>query len=145
MDRAEVWLRGATPGPTSGAATESARLRQHRSGREELPHVWGQRRQPRGATPHPRSGAVAETSYPMPEVRGHGRDELPHVRGQGWWPRWATPRPKNGGCVGAGGPRGAIPHSRSGGAVVRRYPSPKVRSSGCTLLEQLWRNTPRPM
>ena len=36
-----------------------------------------------------------------------------------------------------GGPRGAIPHSRSGGAEVRRYPLSKVRSSGCALLEQL--------
>ena len=39
--------------------------------------------------------------------------------------------------LGAGGPRGATPHSRSGGAAVRRYPSSKVRSSGCGLLEQL--------
>ena len=41
------------------------------------------------------------------------------------------------GCMGAGGPRGATPHSRSGGAAVRRYPLSKVRSSGCALLEQL--------
>ena len=32
------------------------------------------------------------------------------------------------GCMGAGGPRGATPHSRSGGAAVRRYPLSKVRS-----------------
>ena len=38
--------------------------------------------------------------------------------------------------AGTGGPRGATPHSRSGGAAVRRYPSFKVRSSGCALLEQ---------
>ena len=44
--------------------------------------------------------------------------------------------PRSGGCAGAGGPRGAIPRSRSGGAAVRRYPSSKVRSSGCALLEQ---------
>ena len=36
------------------------------------------------------------------------------------------------------------PHSRSGGAAVRRYPSSKVRSSGCALLEQPWRDTPCP-
>ena len=47
-------------------------------------------------------------------------------------------------CVGAGGPRGATPRSRSGGALVWRYPLFKVRSSGCTLLEQPWRDTPRP-
>ena len=41
-----------------------------------------------------------------------------------------------GGCVGAGGPRGATPCSRSGGATVRRYPSSKVRSNGGALLEQ---------
>ena len=40
------------------------------------------------------------------------------------------------GCTGAVGPGGAIPHSKSGGAVVRRYPSSKVRSSSCALLEQ---------
>ena len=48
------------------------------------------------------------------------------------------------GCTGAGKPRGAIPCWRSGRAAVRRYPSYKVRSSGCTLLEQPWRDTPRP-
>ena len=46
--------------------------------------------------------------------------------------------------TGAGGPRGAIPRLKSGGAVVRRYPSSKVRSSGCALLEQPWRDTPCP-
>ena len=34
-------------------------------------------------------------------------------------------------------PRGATPCSRSEGVAVRRYPSSKVRSSGCALLEQL--------
>ena len=43
---------------------------------------------------------------------------------------------KSGGCAGAGGLRGATPRSRSGGVVVRRYPSSKVRSSSCALLEQ---------
>ena len=27
---------------------------------------------------------------------------------------------------------------------MRRYPSSKIRSSGCTLLEQPWRDTPHP-
>ena len=49
---------------------------------------------------------------------------------------------RRGGCVGAGGPRGAIPCPRSGGAAVRRYTSYKVRSSGCALLEQPRRDTP---
>ena len=82
-------------------------------------------------------------------MQKRGRDELPDARGQGWrlggaipardqgrWPGGATPRPRSSGCTGTGGPRGAIPHSRSGGAAVRRYPSSKVRSSGCALLEQ---------
>ena len=79
---------------------------------------------PRGATLCPRSGVAAKRSYPMPEARGCGREEQPHLQ-------------RGGGCTGAGGPRGAIPRSRSEGAVVRRYPSSKVRSSGCALLEQL--------
>ena len=41
---------------------------------------------------------------------------------------------KSSGCAGTEGPRGAIPHWRSGRAAVRRYPSSKVRSSGCALL-----------
>ena len=81
-----------------------------------------------------RVGSLEE--LPLPEARGCGREELPHAGGQGRRQGGATPRPKSGGCTGAGGPRGAIPHSRSGGAVVRRYPSSKVRSSGCALLEQ---------
>ena len=63
--------------------------------------------------------------------------ELKHLEGQGRRPRGATPRLPSSSCVGTGGPRGATPHSRSGGAAVRRYPSSKVRSSGCALLEQL--------
>ena len=51
-------------------------------------------------------------------------------------PGGATPHPRSGGCAGARGPRGAIPRSTWGGAVVRRYPSSKIRSTGCTLIEQ---------
>ena len=65
-------------------------------------------------------------------------------RGQGRQLRGATPRPMIGSCSGAGGSRGATPRSRSGGVAMRRYPSSKVRSSGCALLEQPWRDTPRP-
>ena len=151
-----LWPRGATSCPRSGAATESARLRRRRSGREELPHVRGQGQRPRGPTPCPRSGqrprratprprsvAVAEGGYPTSEVRsggrgelphvrgrGGGRDKLPHFRGQGQQRRGATPGQRSGGCAGAGGLRGITPRSRSGGAAVRRYPSSKIRSSG---------------
>ena len=62
------------------------------------------------------------------------------ARGQGQWPRGAMPRPRSSGCVGARGWRGATPCSKSGGAAMRRYPSSKVGSSGCTLLEQLWKD-----
>ena len=52
----------------------------------------------RAVAPHPRSGAVARRSYPMPPSWRPGR----RLGG-------ATPRPRSPGCVGAGGPRGAIP------------------------------------
>ena len=41
----------------------------------------------------------------------------------------ATPRPRSRDWAGKGGPRGATPHSRSGGAAVRRYPTSKVRET----------------
>ena len=103
------WPRGVTPHPKSGAATESDRLQQHSSGREEVPHVRGQGRRPGGASPCLRTGAAAGRSYPTSKEQ--------------WSP-------------GTEGLRGAIPRSRSGGAAVRRYRSSKVRSSGCALLEQ---------
>ena len=81
----------------------------HKRSREELPHV---------------------------QVRGGGWEALPLTRGQGRLPGGDTQRPRSSGYTGAAGPRGVIPHSRSGGVAVRRYPSSKVRSSGCTLLEQ---------
>ena len=59
----------------------------------------------------------------MQEARGGSQEEQP-------------PCPRSGSCAGAGGPRGANPCSRSGGAAVMRHPLSKVRSSGCTLLEQ---------
>ena len=120
--------------------------------REELPHVWGQGQKPGG--PHAR-GAAAKRSYLTSEVRGGGREHqaataqeqlkgATPVWGQGWRPGGATPRTRSGGCTSTGGPRGATPCSRSGGEAVRRYPSSKVRSSGCALLEQPWRDIRRP-
>ena len=73
--------------------------------------------------------SVAERSHPTPRVRGGGREELPHAQGQGRRPRGAIPCPRSCGCASAGGLRGATPHSRAGGAAVRRCPSSKVRSS----------------
>ena len=94
--------RGVTQHPRSGAAAESARLGQHRNGGEELPHVGGQ---------------------------GGNRVELSRVRGQGRRVGGATPPPRSGGCMGAGGPRGSIPRSRSEGAAMRRYPLSKVKET----------------
>ena len=78
------------------------------------------RRRPREVTPRQRSGAAAQSA----RLRWHrnGQEELPHVRGQGWRPGGATPFPRRGGCMGRGGPRRAIPRSRSEGAAMRRYP-----------------------
>ena len=103
----------------------------------EYQTATGQER-PRGATPRPRSGGVAqrrypasearggdersyptsevrggnERSYPASEVRGSGREEIPHAPSLrlGQRPGPPTPCPRSRGCVGAGGPRGAIPH-----------------------------------
>ena len=88
------------PSPKVGAAIENARLRWHRSGLEELPHISGQGRQLRLATPCPRSGAAAKRSNPTSKerwLRGHRRakrsystfnvrrggcEEIPHIQGQ---------------------------------------------------------------
>ena len=62
----------------------------------------------------------------MPEARGHGQEEKPHIQG----------------AVAAQVQEGLEELSLvegqegSGRVAVRRYPSSKVRSSGCTLLEQ---------
>ena len=65
--------RRVTPRPRSGAAAESARLRRRRNGREKLPCVRGQERQP-GGQPHVR-GAVAARAQ-------EGLEQLYHVDGQ---------------------------------------------------------------
>ena len=63
--------------------------------------------QPKGSTPRLRPGAVAGRSYPSSEARG-GLEESPCPQGQGRW-LGETPCPRSRGCVGTGGPRGAIP------------------------------------
>ena len=73
---------------------------------------------------------MAVRSYLSPKVRGSDREELPHPGGQRPRLRGAIPPPRSSCCPGAGGLRGANPHSRSGGAAVRRHPLSKVRSSG---------------
>ena len=96
----KVLLRGATPSPRSGA--EAGRTPCPRGGgQEELSHIRGQGQRPR--VPGCDGAKTAERSYPVSEVRGGGREEPPQSK-----ERWL-------GCMGAGGPRGAIPCSRSGG------------------------------
>ena len=104
----------------------------------EDPMPEGQR--PRGVTPLPRSGAAAKSARPW--QHRSSQEDLPHIRGQGQQPGGAIPRPRISSWAGAGGPRGSIPCSGSEGVGVRIYLSSKVGSSGCTLLEQLWRDTP---
>jgi len=81
----------------------------------------------------PRSGIVGSHAGFIPSFL---RNLHIIFQGQGWRPRGATPHPRSGGCTGGGGPRGDTPHWRSGGATLS-----KVRSSGCALLEQPWRDT----
>ena len=60
-----------------------------------------------------------ERSYPTSETRGHSREEQPHAQGA------LAVRAQEG--------LEELSHKR---AAVRRYPSSKVRSSGCVLVEQ---------
>ena len=122
---AQEWLRGATPHPRSGvvAGRSYSTSKARDNGREELPMSEAR--------------DSGREELPTSEARGGGQEYLPHTQGQGWLWGEATPPPRSSGCWGAGGPRGAIPRSRSEGAAVRRYPLSKVRSSGCALLEQL--------
>ena len=75
---------------------------------------------------------------PKPEARGIGREDLPHAptpeaRGGGWEDQPHVLR-----AMAARAQEGLeeLSHIESGRAVVRRYPSSKVRSNGCALLEQ---------
>ena len=74
---------------------------------EELPHVKGQWQKPGG--PHAQR-AAARRSYPASEVRGSSREC-----------QAATVQEH---------PRGATPHSRSGGAAERSYPASEARGGG---------------
>ena len=74
--------------------------------------------------------AAARRSYPTPEVRASGREELPHVQGA------AAARAQEG--------REELVRVQGQEGRPGRYPSSEVRSGGCALLEQPWRDTPRP-
>ena len=111
-------------------------------GREELPLVGGQGRRPGGVSPRPRPGAAAGRSYP---VRGQGRSlggaTQSEARGGVW-----EGQPHIQGALAARAPEGQRSSStfkvgRGGGAEI---PVVQVRSSGCALLEEPWRDTPPP-
>ena len=79
-----------------------------------------------------------ERSYPTSEVRDSCQEELFHIRGQGLWKRGDTPRPKV-----------AVAWVQEGWEELlhvrgQEGDSSKVRSSGCTLLEQLCRDNSPP-
>ena len=71
---AQEGLRGATPGPRSGAAAErSYPVSEVRGGgQEELLHVRCQGQRSRGTTPRPRSGRAAVRRYLLSKVKSSG-------------------------------------------------------------------------
>ena len=74
----------------------------------------------------------------MSEVRGGGREELPHApkpeaKGGG---REEQPHVQGAVAVQAQERLEELSHVEGRRAAVRRYPSSKVRSNGCALLEQ---------
>ena len=157
-ESARLWRQGMAERSYTSPRSEAAAGRSY-----PMSKVRGSGRECQAATVQewqrsytsPRSGVAARRSYPVSKVRGSSREcqaamaqeqqrGAIRVRGQGQQQGGATPGPRSSGCAGAGRPRGAIPHSRLGEAAVRIYPSSKVRSSGCTLLEPRWRDTPHP-
>ena len=126
--KAQERQRGPTPRPRSGGVAER---------RYPASEVGAATRE---VTPRPRSGAAARRRYPTPlsprPGAAGGRSYPTPPRPRPGAAGGATQRPRSCGCAGTGGPRRAIEHRRSGRAAVRRYPSSKIRSNGCALLEQ---------
>ena len=89
-------------------------------------------RRPRGVTPRPRSGAAAKSAR-LRRCR-KGQEELPHAQGQGIG---RDEQPHIQGAVAARAQEGLeeLFHIQGRRGGMGRYPSFKVRSSGCTLLE----------
>ena len=101
---------------------------------KESPHIRGQGQWQRVSGCY--GAETAERSYPASQVRGGGREEQSQARGQGRRPGGPTPHPRSRGCLGAGGLEELSHVEGQEGAALRRYPSSKVRSRGCALLEQ---------
>ena len=61
---------------------ESARLRWHRNGQEELSHVRGQGQRPAEKSyPASKVRGCGQRSYPTAKARGGGQEDQPHVQG----------------------------------------------------------------
>ena len=92
----------------SGAATESARLHQHRSGQEELPtpEAWGGSWEelPKSTEWWLPGRRRADRSYSTFKVRRGGGEEIPLIQGKEQWLCFA-------------------------GVAVKRYPTSKVRET----------------
>ena len=151
-----VWGQGQKPGgphARRAAAKRSYPTSEVRGSGREYQTAMAQEQQ-RGATPRPRSGGWprGDTRYlrsgvvtrgvtTRPTSGAEGRRSNSRL-GPGAVAGRTNPRSKEPWLRGRRGPRGAIPLWRSGGVAVRRDPSSKVRSNGCALLEQAWRDNP---
>ena len=108
--------------PEPRAMTESARMRCHRSGQEELSHIQGQGRRLGGATQCPRPGAEAKRSSPTSKewwLCGRRRAERSH----------STFKVRRGGGEEIPLVQGKEQRLRFAGAAVKRYPMSKVRET----------------
>ena len=115
---------------------ELPHLRGQGSGQEELPHARDKWWWPRGATQPLRLGADAEMSYLMPEVRGCGPEEHPHIQVRQLHGCRRADRPpllmfkaRRGGSEEIPLVQGKEQWLHFAGAVVRRYPTSKVRET----------------
>ena len=108
-------------------------MRAHKRGREELPHVRGQRQWPR--VPGCDGAGKAERSYPTPEARGGGREEQPHIQGavaareQEGLEELVHIKVRRGGGEEIPLLQGKEQQLHFAGGAVKRYPTSKVRET----------------
>ena len=91
-------------------------------GREQLPHIWGQRWQPGGATPRLRSGAAADWSNPTSKewwLHGHRRAERSYF----------VFKVRRGGGKEISFVQGKEQRLCFAGAAVKSYPMSKIRET----------------
>ena len=145
--------RGVTPRPSSGAAAESARLRQCRNGWEQLPYLRchggaAKRRNPASEVkggyersyPRPRSGAMTGRRYPMP------LSQRPGAAGRRSYPMPLSPRP-----VAVAGRTNPMPEARGGGWEDQPHTMDAWAQEGLEELSHIegqegwqWGDTPHP-